>query len=514
MLATSEHYQRVEHTLKAWERAVDAVEQARAEGKPDSIIAGLQTEVDRAQLSHTQAVKAAERAEELQEARTNLPIEPNLGEGQEGPVTDPEVAAEAARAARLERERNEDPEAPMNRVGVTPATPKRGWDPETLHIGGEPSTYQGDPAGHSWFMDQLNAGKGNTDAVERILRSARELADAGRPMAMKPDMTRAREILSLRAIAETAGAGGELVAPLYLQEEYLKLARAARPYADLMRKVPLPPNTNVINIPRLKTGTATAAQSDLGTVEDKNLATGLLTFNVITVAGQEDFARQLFDRSVPELADMVVFPDLIADYLTKTDVQALSGTGTLPQAKGALEGSERNKVTFTSASPKLSELYKKIANAVQLIHTTRFLPPDAIVMHPRRWAWCITQVDGTNERPLIVPSSQGPFNAFGNFNEVASEGIVGAMQGLPVYVDASIPTNLGASTQQDPIIVQRMADSWFMEDDPIKTRVFEEVLSNELAIRAQVFNYLALTHERYPKAVATIEGTGLNEPTF
>ena len=270
----------------------------------------------------------------------------------------------------------------MSRIGVYPATPKRGWDPETLHIGGEPATYQGNPQGFSWFLEQSNAGRATRRSRHHPLGT--RAADAGRPMAMKPDMSRAREILSLRAIAETAGAGGDLVAPLYLQEEFLKLARAARPYADLLRKVPLPPNTNAINIPRLKTGTVTAAQSDLGTVEDKDLTTGLLTFHVITVAGQEDFARQLFDRSVPELADMVVFPDLIADYLTKSDVQVISGNGTLPNAKGALEVSERNKVTFTSGAPTLVELYKKIANAVQLIHTLRFMPPEGIVMHPAR----------------------------------------------------------------------------------------------------------------------------------
>jgi hypothetical protein len=53
-----------------------------------------------------------------------------------------------------------------------------------------------------------------------------------------------------------------------------------------------------------------------------------------------------------------------------------------------------------------------------------------------------------------------------------------------------------------------------MEDEPIKTRVFEEVLSSKLAIRAQVFNYLAFTAERYVHSVCVIEGTGLAEPSF
>jgi HK97 family phage major capsid protein len=252
----------------------------------------------------------------------------------------------------------------------------------------------------------------------------------------------------------------------------------------------------------------------LGAVKSQDLTTALLTFPVITVAGQQDFARQLFDRSVPELADMVVFPDLVADYLTKTDVQAISGSGASPNAKGVLSSvAAGGKVTFTSASPKVKELYSKMADAIQRIHTTRFLPPTAIIMHPRRWAWLLASVDA-NERPLVLPAANSPFNAVGNLERVASEAVVGSMLGLPIIVDSSLPINEGAGTNQDAILVQRVEDSWVLEDQPVKTKVYEEVLSNELAVRAQVFNYLALTHERYVESVAVIQGTGLTAPVF
>jgi HK97 family phage major capsid protein len=450
---------------------------------------------DEAKEAHDRACKALERAEALAEARAALPVEPN-----ETNTSAERIAGEAARSGGS---------------GVEPATATRTWDPKTQRVGGQPATYRmGNGCKHSWFKDQRAAKQGNMAAVERILASARELADVGKPMRYGNEHELAGEIMEERAIAETAGAGGELVAPLYLQEEYLKLARAARPYFDLLTKRPLPPNANSINIPRLKTGTKTETQKDLGNVESKDVTTGLLTFPVITVAGQEDFARQLFDRAIPELADMVVFPDLVADYLTKTDLQAISGNGVAPNAKGVLETVEAGgKVTYTSGSPELGALYSKIADAVQRIHTKRFLPASAIVMHPRRWAWCLAQLDA-QKRPLIVPTTGGPFNVIGNLDNVAPEGFVGTVQGLPVYVDPSLPTTLGAGTNQDPIIVQRVEDSWVLEDEPIKTRVFEEVLSKELAIRAQVFNYLALTHERYAQSICVIEGTGLVEPTF
>jgi HK97 family phage major capsid protein len=463
---------------RAVEDAFSRMEEALAdlEAAPQGRSAAAQRTFDAARQEHTKAVESLERAEALAEARAALPVRPHET-GEPG-------------------------------GGRMPATARQEWDPKTQRVGGEPSVYRS--GGHFSFMkDQLAAGRGDSSAIERIVRSGRELASVGRPMQDKDG-----NVMEERAIAETAGAGGELVAPLYLQHEYLKLARAARPYFDALTSRPLPPNTNSINIPGLETGTETAAQADLGAVKSKDLKTKLLTFPVITVAGQQDFARQLFDRAVPELADMVVFPDLVADYLTKTDLQSISGSGSSPNAKGVLSAVlAGGKVTFTSGTPKVKEFYSKVADAIQRIHTKRFLPPSAIVMHPRRWAWLLASTD-TAERPLILPVADSNFNSIGNLTNVASEAVVGSMQGLPVIVDASLPINEGASTNQDPVIIQRVEDAWTLEDEPIKTKVFEEVLSNELAVRCQVFNYLALTHERYATAVCTITGTGLTEPVF
>jgi HK97 family phage major capsid protein len=449
-------FERMNTALTAWENT--------PESSPSTVVRHLEGEYNSARDAHGTAVQAVERAEQLEEARAALPVDP-------GAVGDTSAGG-------------------LNAFG-------------SLRVTGEEQTYHlGSP--NSFMLDQLKAQKGDVAAIERIVRSTKELVGAGRMKAADAEE---------RVIAETAGAGGELVAPIYLQDEYLKVARAARPYFDALSKRPLPPNTNSINIPRLKTGTATATQKDLGAVKSQDLTTGLLTFPVITIAGQQDFARQLFDRSIPELADMVVFPDLVGDYLTKTDIQSISGNGVAPNAKGVLETVEAgNKVAMASVGVK--ELYKKLADAIQRIHTKRFLPPQVIVMHPRRWAFLLSSLDA-NERPLIVPStSGGAFNTIGALENVASEAIVGSMHGLPVIVDSSIPTNLGAGTNQDVVIVQRVTDSWVLEDNPVKTKVYEEVLSGELAIRAQVFNYLAITHERYAEGIATVEGAGLVTPTF
>lgn len=86
--------------------------------------------------------------------------------------------------------------------------------------------------------------------------------------------------------------------------------------------------------------------------------------------------------------------------------------------------------------------------------------------------------------------------------------------GLPVIIDANIPTNLGAGTNEDTIIVMRASDVVLMEDQPLKVRVDESIGSAALNVVLQLWNYYAYSTERYSKAIATIGGTGLVTPTF
>jgi hypothetical protein len=132
-------------------------------------------------------------------------------------------------------------------------------------------------------------------------------------------------------------------------------------------------------------------------------------------------------------------------------------------------------------------------------------------MHPRRWAWFLASVDSQN-RPLVVPNAYNPVNATGILSDVAAENIVGSIQGIPVLVDASVPTTL--SSTQDAIIVTRAEDLFLFEDNAPRVRVFEEVLSGTLQVRAQVYGYFGFTASRYAKASAKITGTGLAAPTF
>jgi hypothetical protein len=60
------------------------------------------------------------------------------------------------------------------------------------------------------------------------------------------------------------------------------------------------------------------------------------------------------------------------------------------------------------------------------------------------------------------------------------------MSDLQVILDANLPTNLGAGTNQDAVIVTAAAPNylWELPEGPV-TRVYEEVLSGNLTIRLQ-----------------------------
>jgi HK97 family phage major capsid protein len=199
------------------------------------------------------------------------------------------------------------------------------------------------------------------------------------------------------------------------------------PPPTLVTNLPLPPGTDSINVPKISTGTTTAIQTaDNQSVSETDLADTSVSAGVKTIAGQQDVAIQALEQS-PVNFDQIIFADLIADYATKVDVQVLSGSNASGQVKGITGATGINTVAYTDTTPTVAELYSKLADAVQKIHTNRYLRPDVIVMHPRRWAWMLAALDSSN-RPLVVPNAQGPTNAIGSFGGVLSEQVVGSIR--------------------------------------------------------------------------------------
>lgn len=402
---------------------------------------------------------------------------------------DGDIETLRGRIGDLEEAEERDAKAAELRAKYQPAGPQ----PTGIKVASEPETYR--KGGQtSYFRDLFRAQqRGDHDAIERLRRSDREVQDG----------------LQKRALSTTDGGVGEFVPPLWMVDEYVKLARAGRVVADQIAHQPLPPGTDSINLPRLATGTATAEQTTQNTaVQSTDATSNSVTAAVATIAGQQVVSQQLLEQS-PINMDTILLADLAADYATKLDVFVINNNAA--SKRGLLNVSGLNAVTYTDATPTVGELYSKVGDGIQQIHTGRFMPPDKVFMHPRRWAWFTVALD-TQGRPLVVPSAQMPTNVLAAMSDVVSEGFVGTIQGLPVYIDPNIPTTLGGGTE-DRIIAVRSSDVILFEGSP-RAEAFRETKADQLSVLLRFYNYAAIHSERYPKSISVISGTGMIAPVF
>lgn len=382
----------------------------------------------------------------------------------------------------------------------------------TVQVTRNEATYRPD-GNHSFLRDVYGATKaGDMEAAERLRRNNAEGFDRER---------RAWDEARGKATAEDLQSGelrdgttgstsmGSFIPPVWLVEELAAKPRVGRVLAPFMRSGGFPV-TNSITIPRVTTGSSVASQSaENAAVSETDIVTAQLTRSTVTVAGQQDVSMQSLDLS-PYPVDRIIFADLDGAYEEELDRQLWRGAGTSGELLGINAVSSINAVTYTDASPTVPEFYPKVADAIQQIGTNAKRPAQIVVMVPRRWGWITAALDSSN-RPLVTPTA--PQNSVAAFGEVAAQGIVGGLQGLPVVTTASGATNLGAGTNQDQVMVIRASEMILMEG-PKRTRILTEVLSGNLTVRLQLFAYVNFFAGRLPSAISTIDGTGLVTPTF
>jgi HK97 family phage major capsid protein len=367
------------------------------------------------------------------------------------------------------------------------------YAPSGVKVTSEPEIYRSGLGGQSYFRDMWNARQnGDREAMDRLQRNQRGRATEE------------------RALTTVNGAGGEFVPPLWLENEFVRLARPGRITGNLVPTQALPAGTDSINVPKVNSGTAVAVQGTQNTaVQQTDLTTTSISSSVTTIAGGQTVSLQLIEQS-PLNVDDIILGDLASAYAQQYNTLILSGSGSGGNPTGIFTLSGTNAVTTSAAT--ITGVYGAIANAIQQVHTNRYLPPDTIIMHPRRWAALLAAVDTTGRR-LVVPNANQPMNALGTDAGVVSQGYVGTIQGLPVYVDALIPTNVGAGTNQDRIIVGRLADLIAWEGN-VKAEAFPQTYANQLSVFVRLYNYMSFQPARYPKSISVIDGTALVPPTF
>lgn len=399
--------------------------------------------------------------------------------------------------AQRRAEADFDDWAPTKWAGHDPLAGPRGYDRQA-RVGWERLTYRPDDTRTSWVRDLRSMVDGvsgeQAAARERLARNAREVASVEK-----------------RALTSyTPGAASELVPPAWALDLIATVSRPARITADQIQGAPLPPNAMTINVPRITSGTSVAAQASENTaVSDTNAGTDMISSSVHTLAGKQVLSFQIVDQS-PVNVDQLIIQDLAAELAKQVDAFVLTSNAT--GKTGILSMPDAHVVSYTDTTPTPQELYAKIADGIQRVSTTRYLPPDKIIMHPRRWSWFLAALDN-NGRPLVTPEANHPQNAMAAQGSVVAQGFAGTLQGLPVFLDSVIPTNSGTGTNEDTIIIMRSPDLLLWESGPriVADRVS---LAGQLSLQVVLWEYCAVQMRRYPQSVARVSGTGLATPAF
>lgn len=398
---------------------------------------------------------------------------------------------EALRAEITQFEIEERSDAEVARL-QTETTVVRTAPVEQVRVESEPNpVYRKGDSSTSYFRDLYEVTKGSSEARDR-LASAQS-----------------------RAATTVAAAGGEFAPPAWLVEDFIAIARAGRVTADILNKQDLPGGISSVNLPKALTNSlAAVTQTQNTTITESAFTSTSVTSGIAEISAKQTVSLALLKQSgVP--IDQVILQDLAQGYAVTLDTQVLNGSNANGQLRGLLTAG--TTVTYTSAAPAVvsttaaNSFYNKILSAQAAMSGSRYLPANAIVMHPRRWSWVLSALDSSN-RPLVTPNGQA-FNQVAVTGEQVAEGFAGELLGLPVYVDPNVVTTRGVATNQDVVYVLRTDDIWLWET-ATETASFDATLADQNSILYRVLGYAAFIPDRYAASVQVIDGTGLVAPSF
>lgn len=414
---------------------------------------------------------------------------------------DADIDVIAARATDLEAEHARDEAASRLQVETFPTGARVTTAPADVRVGQEPRTYtaQNDKRGTAFLRDVMRAHtQQDFQAMQRLDRHM-----------VEERVERAEYMVGIqqRDVGTSAFAG--LTVPQYLTDMVAPTIRKLRPFADICRQMDLPAEGMTVNISRITTSTAVAAQaSEAGAVQETDIDDTLLTVNVRTIAGQQDVSRQVVDRTTG--GDQVVIEDLIGAYHEELDRQILVADGTSGTHLGIKNVSANVGVTYTDADPTAAELHPKLANLLQQISSGTNDMTD-FIFHTRRWWWLASQLGSTF--PLVTVNNAG-VQQVGSVGDPGYTAMNRGYLGAGVVLDRNVETTLGAGTE-DAIYGVNRNECFLWEDAaaPLLIRA-EQTGAGNLMVKFVVYGYSAFTAGRYPLATGDITGTGLIAPVF
>ena len=358
----------------------------------------------------------------------------------------------------------------------------------------DPGHYRGTADSAGWLSDQYRAAALNDTEARRRLEEENRYGLQWRK-------AHASEMRDLTHATDTDG--GSLTPVKYLQEFHAQLRRAGGATLNICRKLPLPTGTDQVSIPVMSSGVSTSIATENNAVSETDIVWGTnVTADVVYRSSLQDISLQLLQQSNPAV-EQVVMTDIMKALVTAADSDILSGT----TPEGIFNADNTNTTTYTAGTATFAGLYSAIVQGINEIWTSFYGSPSHIIMHPRRWAWCLAQVDGSN-RPQL---GFNPMNSAGGFDPaLAAEGVVGNILGVPVVIDANVRTTQGSGTDEDEIAIVVGDELFLWMREPVLEL---DMSAGFKSLQATVRGYLpyAFTAERYPGSISLLSGTGLND---
>ena len=284
--------------------------------------------------------------------------------------------------------------------------------------------------------------------------------------------TDARDLVAALQVATVTENTG-MVPPTYLRD-VIGIIDSSRPFIDSIERAPLPAAGMKIFTPVLGTQATVALTSEGSEFSSTDTSVSFQEDTVVKFAGANVVNVELFDRSDPSFADLLI-RELAASYAQKTDAYA---------AKIAVDncGSTNN-----------TTIYKTIAEAIADSYGVMRFTPNNLMVAPSGgkdgidFAGLLGAVDTTG-RPIFAAAA--PQNANGLVTQGSTNGTVA---GLNLVVD---PNYTGDASNVKYAMVYPTAAMRFHESPTIELRA--NIVANG-RIEIGLYGYVAVVN-RYPTA--------------
>jgi len=288
--------------------------------------------------------------------------------------------------------------------------------------------------------------------------------------------TDARDLVAALQIATVSENTG-MVPPNYLRD-VIGVIDDSRPFINSIERAALPASGMKVFTPKLGTQATVALTSEGSEFSSTDTVVTFQEDNIVKFAGANVVNVELFDRSDPSFADLLI-RELAASYAQKTDAYA---------ATIAADGAGASSGT---------SIYKAIADGIGDSYNVMRFTPNRLMVAPSGgytnidFANLLGAVDGS-QRPLFAAAA--PQNAGGLITQGSTAGTVA---GLSLVVD---PNYTGNTTGDKAALVYPAQAMRFHESGTIELRA--NIVANG-RIEIGLYGYVCVVN-RYPTAFRSL----------